>query len=166
MQRARGPLGIIDTTAVPTQARPVNPWDYWFVKRSGKSGFNAFKWEVLTAADGSDRILWVWGPLKTRWSDVTLFDLNLRERMKRGEWILGDRGYMGRRPQIFAGYKPEAEPWQRRISYKMNRVRSRVEHVFGILKSKWAFLRCMWRHSADLNRVSFQVVAKIHNLSR
>jgi hypothetical protein len=84
------PMGSVDTTGVPILMPMSNPWDYFFIKKTGKSRFHAFKYEVVKSIHSNGPILWVNGPLKARVHDMAIYRDRLQDQIPAGQWLIGD----------------------------------------------------------------------------
>lgn len=153
-------IGSVDVTRCRINKPQYQPWQYW----SGKDKFYALKYEVVVSTKPK-RIIWVNGPYKGAFSDISIFRHRLSFIVPPTKLLLGDKGYIGESSRILAPYKgSNLTADQRRLNYKISRIRQDIERVNKRLKD-WKLMEFKWR-SGDyiFHGICVNVISRLLNL--
>jgi len=130
---------------------------------SMKHKAHGLKYEIGVRRDGL--ICWIYGPIPGSVHDITIVRQGgLQNELLPGEFVLGDKGYVGE-AWILTPFKgAQLTDGQRGWNHTIHSLRSQVEITIGWIKKFHAF-SARWRHSHAKNAMMFRVCCNLVNLS-
>ena len=159
--RFRGDRGkTCKVTVDGTDFRIEEPTPFSTAWYSHKFNGPGLRYEVAVCIQTGD-IVWINGPFKPgRWSDLSIFWRNLKQRLAPGEMVEADNGYRGepnhaRTADGFVSRADDRAKWTARNRHET--VNRRLKQ-FGCLKQ-------VWRHDRRRHNTVFAAVAVVTQLA-
>ena len=150
---------VVDVTECAIQTPNI------FVQRvfySGKSKQHSLKYEVgVELSRGT--FVWFYGGCPGSYNDLTILrQSSLLDRLEPGEFLLGDKIYVGE-PQVLTAFKAPQTEMERTINSVFYRHRIIVENSFARIKT-FNFTHNEWRHDLKLHSLAFKVLLNVLNI--
>jgi len=152
--------GVVDVTRCQI-VRPRNaPWSFY----SAKDKFHALKYEVVCSPKKPVKIIWLSEPYAGSHSDITIYRHRLKWCLDEDEYLLADKGYVGASHIIHPYKGRRLTPDQKRINWKISRVRQKIERINKRIKD-WRLASRCWRSSDHhFHYLCMKVICKLVNI--